>query len=535
MSKKKNIFSGVNIFEDGGEIVKYSHQLISIEPSITDVFNVLNNSGHQCFIVGGAVRDAILGIQPKDIDIEVYNISYNELNDILSKYGTVNLIGKNFGIIKFNPYGGESLEYDFSIPRKENKIGIGHKGFEVSFDVDMGIKDAALRRDFSFNALAYDPIENIVYDYFGGIEDIKNKIIRHTSDKFSEDYLRILRAMQFQARFDFTIHTDTIEMMREMLVLSDEYSQLPKERIYEEFKKWAEKGIRHDLIFQFMRDTGLIKYYPILESLKETPQDEIYHPEGDVEVHSTLCLRHMDKIIERDNITGDEKIILIISILLHDIGKNGTTEHKMKRGRLTITSEGHEALGGKMSLEFLASLGFHESLIIPISNLVTNHLSGVNISMITAHSGKVKAVKKLSRRLFPATIHQLLYVMDADSNGRGWAEYKEPTGAKDISEIAKEIKVTDNQYEYILKGRHLIEAGLKPSLKFGEILRASNEAQENGEFSDIEGAKMWLGEYLKKNNINPEKKLFGGVIDGNTELIDIAIGYKELGMETKFV
>lgn len=479
--------------------------LMTINPSLRMIMDRLSVMGYKALIVGGAVRDAILGIEPKDFDIEVYNVSYGDLEAYLSGHGKVDLVGKSFGIIKFKPEGSDET-YDFSIPRKENRIGVGHKAFEVTFDPAMTIKDGASRRDLTINALAYDPIENKIYDYFGGMEDLKNKIIRHTSDAFREDALRILRCMQFQARFDFTIHPDTIQLMKE-IVASRDFESLPKERIFEEFMKWAEKGIRHDLIFQFLRDTNLIDYYPELKALKETLQDKIYHPEGDVEIHTVLCLAEMDKVIAREKITGQEKAILVMAILLHDIGKPATTEEIMKldkttnQERPTITSHGHEALGGKMSIEFLSRLGFHEELIKPISNLVSDHLASVSISCITARSGKLKAVKRLSRRLNPATIQQLLYVIEADHNGRGSDMHKDATGSLELLELAKEVKVDNKQYEYILMGRHLMDEKLKSGPIFGKILRTAEEAQENGMFQDLEGAKMWLRKYLSKPDV----------------------------------
>lgn len=470
--------------------------LIKLNTDIQSIIQKLNDKGHQCLVMGGAVRDAILGIEPKDIDIEVYGISYEKLIDFLSDYGKVDLVGQKFGVIIFNP-SYSNIKYDFSIPRTENKLGVGHKGFDIKIDSNLTIKEAAIRRDFTMNSIAFDPIENKLYDFFGGVEDIKNKVIRHASDKFIEDYLRILRAMQFQARFGFSIHKDTILLIQEMLKSSDEFNTLAKERLFEEWAKWAEKGTHHNLIFKFMRDTGLIEYYPLLKSLKETPQDTIYHPEGDVEIHTELCLAHMDKVIERENITGSEKIVLVMSILLHDIAKPQTTKEELKRGRMTITSNGHEEQGKEVASEFLESIGFYPKLIEPIGNIIAVHLSGVHISQITKTAGKHKFVKKLSRKLSPANVKQLIYIMEADTNGRGYSEYIEPIGAKDILEIAEELSITEKEYNYLLMGRHLIEAGLKPSIEFGNILRKSYEAQENGEFSDIEGAKHWLSAQIK--------------------------------------
>lgn len=484
---------------DSKEIITPDKPLIQISDSMRSIIEHLRVLGNKAVVIGGAVRDALLGIEPKDIDLEIYGIPYNALEEFLSRYGKVDLVGKSFGIIKFRP-DGEDQSYDISIPRRENKVGVGHRDFEATLDPFMSMKEAATRRDFTFNALAYDPIENKIYDYFGGVNDLKNKIIRHTSEAFKEDALRILRCFGFQARFGFEVHPDTIQAMKEILA-TGEFEALPKERVFEEWMKWLEKGIRHDQIFKFMRDTGLVEYYPELNALKETQQDKIYHPEGDVEIHTTLCLSVMDKIIEREKITGEEKAILVMALLLHDIGKPATTEEQMKNGRMTITSHGHEALGASMAKEFLSRIGFHESLITPIANIVADHLAGVNIMAIKDNRGRVKAVKKLSRRLNPATIKQLTYIMEADHNGRGSDTYKEPTGSKEILAIASEINVQDKPYQYILMGRHLIEAGLEPSPEFGQILRRSYEAQENGEFQDLEGAKKWLHENLQHEAI----------------------------------
>lgn len=484
-------------------------KLITLEPSIQEIVQSLFDKGYKSYIVGGAVRDALLKIIPKDIDVEVYGISYESLMEFLHPYGSVDLVGKKFGVIVFTPTNGE-MKYDFSIPRKENKSGLGHKEFEIIFDEKITLEEASTRRDFRINALAYDSISETIIDCHGGTYDLHNGIISHVSDQFEEDYLRILRAMGFQSRFDFIIAESTTLKMKKMLGESfdesNEFLLLPKSRLLEEWRKWAEKGTRHDLIFEFMRSTNLINYYPTLKALKDTPQDEVFHPEGNVQTHTEMCLRQIDRIISENNISGNEKIILVMSTLLHDVAKPPTTKEEIKRGRMTITSNGHEAMGGVMAREFLEGIGFYDELITPICKLIENHLAGVNISLIPSQSGKVKAVKKLSRRLFPATINQLLFLMMADTRGRGEAsESKVPTGYKEISEIAQELTITNNQYEYLLMGRHLIQKGMKPSQEFGIILKKSYEAQENGQFNDVDGAVKWLEEYLKdsiKNKIN---------------------------------
>ena len=476
---------------------------INLEPKLLEILKTLNDMGHQCLIVGGAVRDAVLGVEPDDIDIEVYKINYQDLCAFLEQHGRVDLVGKKFGTIQFQAFGSD-VSYDFSIPRKENKQGVGHKDFDISFDIEMSVKDAATRRDFSMNALAYDPIWNQVYDYYNGLAHISEKKIVHTSDKFNDDALRIIRGMQIQCRTGFEISPDTITRMFKMLDETNDFSELSVERVYDEWRKWAQKGKHHYLVFDFLHQTNLIKHYPMLAALEKTQQDPVWHPEGNVEIHTTLCLKHWDSILSNigDTFTEDEKIILPMVILLHDIGKPATTETKEKQGRMAITSEGHEALGAIMAKEFLEGIGFPEKYVTPICNLIHSHLAGVNINHITSPSGKKKAVKRLANKLYPATINQLLVVMQCDTNGRGYPEHRTPTGFEDISELAKEFDVLEKKYEYILMGRHLIENGLKPGPEFGQILSKAEEAQENGEFSDAEGAKKWLSDHLFKNMYN---------------------------------
>lgn len=205
----------------------------------------INNEGFTALIVGGAVRDSILGIDPEDFDVEVYGCTIDTLEAILIKYGKIDLIGKSFGILNMEN------KFDFSIPRKENRIGIKHQDFQFTFDINITFEEAASRRDFTFNSLAYNPLTNELLDYFGGVNDINNKIIRHTSTKFNEDPLRVLRAIQFQSRLGFTIAPETICEMKKMV---PELSNLPVERISKEMMKWATKGNHPELLVNFINE-----------------------------------------------------------------------------------------------------------------------------------------------------------------------------------------------------------------------------------------------------------------------------------------
>jgi len=425
--------------------------------------------------------------------------NYSTLVSILCSFGKTNTVGKAFGIIKFKGY--EGAHADFSIPRSENKKGVGHTGFDVEFG-DLTPEEASERRDFTWNALAYDPINMVIYDGYGGLKDLKNKIIRHTSDKFAEDPLRVLRAMQFQARTGFSFTNETKEIMRTM---SGDIAFLSKERISEEFMKWAIKGKHHELIFDFIRDSGQESMFPELMVLKDTPQDKIFHPEGDVELHTKLVMKRMSAICDRENLSGDRKAAMVFSALLHDIAKPFTTKEEFKRGRLTITSPEHDAKGGLIAVEILRRIKIKDDIIHKVKNLISNHLEHINISKIAEDKGKLSATLKLAKRLYPASIEELLWLIEADIHGRMY-DRMEASLYKDnmkrlglLEELSEKITVKDEPRRPIIMGRHLIEMGMIPSIQFGKILHEAEIAQDNLEFDTLEGGKKWLTLYLRKS------------------------------------
>jgi len=182
---------------------KYSQEIqklpIKLPSYVYSILTDINNKGGRALIVGGAVRDAILGASPKDIDFEVYNVNYEDLNQILSNYGKADLVGQSFGVIKF--VGEDGSDFDFSLPRLDSKSGVGHKDFNVQVRSDLSPEEAAARRDFTINAISYNPITGEIIDPYNGRQDLQNKILRHTSEAFSEDPLRVLRGMQFASRW----------------------------------------------------------------------------------------------------------------------------------------------------------------------------------------------------------------------------------------------------------------------------------------------------------------------------------------------
>ena len=248
---------------------------LPINETLHAILEDLRSQGFKALVVGGAVRDAVMGVVPKDIDVEVYGADYDTLHTTLSKYGRADVVGKSFGVLKLRTPDGQ--DYDFSVPRRDSKTGDGHTGFEVTVDHTMTPQQAAARRDFTMNALAFDPLTSEVHDYYGGIEDLENGVLRATTEAFKEDPLRVLRGMQFAARYGLRLDPETAKMCHEIV---DSHDELATERIAEEWMKLAIKGKHPGTALEYLADTGWLKHYPELEAMFGVPQDPEWHPEG---------------------------------------------------------------------------------------------------------------------------------------------------------------------------------------------------------------------------------------------------------------
>lgn len=478
------------------------------DPTLIFVLKELQKNGFESILIGGCVRDKFMDIEPKDIDVEVHNCTVEQLEKVLSKLGKVDAVGKSFGILKFKR---NDVEFDFSVPRKENRIGVGHKDFEVILE-PMTKEEAALRRDFTWNAMGFDPLSNTLFDFFGGLEDLKNGILRHTSDKFKEDSLRVLRGLQFQSRMGFEVDPETFEIMTEM---SHELVHLPKERLSEEFMKWAMKGKHPEMIFDFLRKSGSMSVIPELNLLKDTEQDPFWHIEGHVEIHTQWVIKRMLDICERENITGEDRVVFIFAALLHDIGKPQTTEKSFseKHNRICVTSNKHDVIGAKMTEEIMLRIGIKPVLVERVVKLVKFHLAHTSLFSIDSLKSQKSALLKLSKNLNPSTIGDVLLLIEADTLGRGDITeeriLKVQEEIKEIKDLADSLHVTNEERKSILMGRHLIELGMKPGLEFGRILKLSDEAQDNLEFTTLRGAKLWLDHELNPSIKTKVKVLWG--------------------------
>jgi tRNA nucleotidyltransferase (CCA-adding enzyme) len=458
--------------------------------ALDQITRELRAAGYRAVVVGGSVRDALLGHDPKDFDIEVYGISYDALAAFLGKRGRVDMVGRSFGVVKFT--ASSEGTWDFSIPRRDSKTGRGHRDFLATFDESITPQEAASRRDFTINAMAYDPVTGELLDFFGGQEDLAKRVLRATSDAFAEDPLRVLRGMQFACRFDLTVDAETAAMSRG---IANEYPTLAKERVAEEFMKWAVKSTRPGRIGEYLQATGWIGHFPEIEQLFGVPQDPEWHPEGDVGVHTMHVINQAARIAERDRLADDDRAVLLFASLSHDFAKPATTALREREGRQRWTSWGHEPAGGPMARGFLERIGIKGAIVEQVVPLVENHLAHHSIGKeITP-----RAVRRLAMRLAPASIAQLVRVIEADASGRPPLTPGIPPAAARILAAAEAESVQSQPQPPLILGRHVLPYfGDRPGRHIGEVTHAAYEAQADGVFSTEEEAGAWLEEYMKE-------------------------------------
>ncbi len=453
----------------------------------------LRVAGHHAVVVGGAVRDALLGIEPKDFDVEVYGIAYDHLAGLIAEHGRVDLVGKSFGVVKLH---ADHHDYDFAVPRRDSKFGLHHRDFRATFDPGITPKEAASRRDFTINAMAWDPVEESLLDFFRGADDLKAGLLRATSHAFSEDPLRVLRGLQLAARYDLRLEPDTAGMCR---TISDQYATIAVERVGDEFMTWAVKGRKPGTIAEYLKASGWDVHFPEISGLAGVPQDPDWHPEGDVGTHTMFVVNAAAAIAEREGLEGDNRAVLIFAALAHDFAKPKTTMLRERDGRMRWSSWGHEPDGGPLTRTFLRRIHIKAAIIDQVVPLVENHLAHSSIAKgpVTA-----RAIRRLAMRLAPASIEQLVRVIEADHSGRPPLPPGLPEGALRIRDAAREQAVEQGPQAPIILGRHVMPYFEGRAGKhIGEVTTAAYEAQADGAFSDEAGALEWLADYAKNHNL----------------------------------
>lgn len=463
--------------------------LSSIEPrlmeAVLDIAARVRSVGGRALMVGGAVRDLLIGgTKVKDIDIEVFGVPADRLRELLKEKYPFDACGVSFGVLKLH-----HLDIDVSLPRRESKRGEGHRAFDISSDPFLTVREAAERRDFTVNAMYFDPLEQCIEDPWHGREDLAKGILRHVSPKFVEDPLRVLRGMQFIARFGLTPAPETLAICRTV-----EIEGLALERLFEEWAKLLLRGREIGKGLEFLKNTDWVRYFPELERLIGCEQDPVWHPEGDVWEHTKLCL---DAFAKRRIGDDEEDLIVGLAVVCHDFGKPATTRRDPTSGH--IRSLGHDEAGVEPTLTFLRRLTNEEKLLKEVPPLVQCHMQP--FSLWKARAGDA-AIRRLALKV--GRIDRLVRVARADDEGRLPELVATSTGGEDLAWLiaaSERLRLEAEAPKPILLGRHLIKLGLRPSPAFGAMLQHCFEAQLDGEFSDLEGALSYFQAQFGQNMV----------------------------------
>lgn len=457
--------------------------MISLSPPLVKLVKHLSSHGIKPIFVGGFVRDHFSGHTTHDLDIELYGVtSLDSLETLLKPFGKLGLYGKSFGVLKLN-YGGYSI--DFAPPRTESKSGFGHKGFDVRWQNDIDFTAAARRRDFTINAIGYDPITQALLDPYNGIADLDNKILRCVDpDTFIDDPLRILRAIQFAARYELACDSALLALCRDMIARGA-LEELPKERIFEEFKKLLLLSEHPSIGMNLLRDIGGLLFFSPLERFELTPQESSSHPEGHVWTHTLMALDFMATLRSG---RWRHDMVLMLSTLLHDIGKPDTTT--LVKGILNAPK--HAEAGVDIARSWLGKITEDKELIEAILPLIRYHGSPRKLFRTCARDSEIL---RLSTHV---CIDDLITVAKADFFGRSFSndmpKYFE--AGEWLYERALTLGVLHAPPDPLLLGRDIIALGLAPSDAFKTILDSAYEAQLNQLFFTHEEAVEWLKTHL---------------------------------------
>jgi len=452
--------------------------MIELPKKVIALSEAIHDAGGRALLVGGCVRDELMGAEPKDWDLEVYNLDAARVRAVLDQFGPVDVVGEAFTVYKL----GNHL--DVSIPRRERKAGRGHKGFVIEGDPSMSIAEATRRRDFTINAILQDPLTGELIDPFEGRRDLEQRVLRAVSkDTFAEDSLRVLRAAQFAARFEFDIDPATIELCRTI-----DLSDLPAERIWGEIEKLLLRATRPSIGLEWLRVLGAVeKLFPEIQSLIDVPQDPEWHPEGDVFVHTKLVIDGARKLI--DDLPYPRQVTVMLAALAHDFGKPATTEFLEGRWR----SRGHEEAGVPPAESFLNRVNVHTidgyNVRAQVIALVREHLKPGEFYKKRDEVGE-GAFRRLARRCEPDLLYR---VAKADSLGRNaeWVPQENWYGSEAqewFIQRSRELQVEQHPPDPLLLGRHLLELGVEPGPRMGEITRAVYELQLDGRVRSLDDA-----------------------------------------------
>lgn len=444
------------------------------------VAEAVEQAGGRVYYVGGFVRDRLLGRENKDIDIEVHGIPVRTLEEILDSLGERLNMGASFGVMGLRHY-----DLDIAMPRSETATGRGHKDFEVFVDPFLGEEKAAMRRDFTINALMEDVLTGEILDFFGGRKDLERRLIRHVNDQsFAEDPLRVFRACQFAARFDFSVAPETTLLCSGMTV-----DALARERVLGEMEKALLKAEKPSVFFEELRKMRQLSWwFPELEALIGLEQNARYHPEGDVWTHT------MQVLDEAAQLRGEAKepLWFMLSALCHDFGKAVSTEEIDG----VIHAYAHEKAGLPLVERFLSRVANEVKLKEYVLDMTRKHMKPNMLAVNSRNSGKF--MKLYDDSVCP---EDLLLLAKADHLGRKTPETDAAEMLREYAPIEERLRSRLADYRRLMEnppvmGRDLIEAGMTPGPIFTEALAYAHKLHLAGISRDT-ALRQTLGMYHK--------------------------------------
>ena len=442
----------------------------ALRSSVLDIARAVDAAGGRALAVGGYVRDGLLGHASKDWDIEVFGLDLDALQAVLERFGRVIAVGRAFGVLRL-----AELDVDFSLPRRDSKVGPGHRGFDVEVDPTLDFETASRRRDLTVNSMGLDPLTEELLDPHGGRADLEAGILRAVDTAtFPEDPLRGLRVAQFSARLLMEPDAELVALCRQL-----DLSEVSPERILEEFRKLLLQGMRPSLGLAFLRGSGLLRHFPELEALVGVPQDPAWHPEGDVWTHNLMVVDEAARLRRGDA----EDLALMFGALCHDLGKPATTV--VREGR--IRSPSHSKAGIAPTRALLERMRAPHELVERTCALVEHHLAP---ALFDKDGAKARAYRRLSRQLGSSgvTMELLARVARADHFGRTTPDAlaRDFAAGDRFLARARDLEVVEEAPRDVVQGRHLVARGLTPGPRFGVLLARCREVQDERGWRDAD-------------------------------------------------
>ncbi len=429
-----------------------------ISDSVIRLCRKVQGAGGRALLVGGWVRDYVRGFETVDYDIEVYGIEAADLRRLLGEFGQVNAVGEAFTVYKVrlrDDGGGRVI--DVSLPRRESKVGRGHRGFIVTGDPRMSLEEAALRRDFTINAMIYDPLTGEYIDPYGGREDIRRRLIRVVDPAtFIEDSLRVLRAMQFASRFEFEIDPATVDLCRTI-----DLSDLPAERVWAEVEKWLLQSRMPSIGWRAADELRIVdRLWPEIGAMRIAAPHRF--------AQTAVRLDQARKLI--DDLVRPKQIAVMLASLVYDLDDYDHPGSEANRLNLI------EGFLNRLRLFTLDHYHVRRQVLA-----LAKHQTDPR-----RWFGRIVSDGEFRRLALQVEPGLLYRVSLADNLSRGGDA--QPEIEQWFISRVRELGIEARAPEPLLLGRHLLALGLQPGPRVGQITKAVYQMQLDGQVATVEDA-----------------------------------------------